>query len=148
MKKIIKSKLYNTETAVCVGAWGNGVPPGDLDFLSESLYRKKTGEYFLHGAGGARTCYACAVGENNWAGGEEIRPLSYEAAREWAEQRLDADAYQAAFGAVPDDDRSRVMTCTVSVGAYEAAKRAASKAGIGLGAYIERLIMEAANAQG
>lgn len=147
MKRIIKNKLYNTETAVCVGTWENGAPLGGFDYMSESLYRKKTGEYFLHGEGGARTCYARAVGENNWTGGEAIRPLSYEAAREWAERRLDADAYQAAFGAAPDDDGTRVMTCTVSVGAYETAKRASSKAGIGLGAYIERLIAEAANAQ-
>lgn len=147
MKKIINSKLYNTETAVRVGAWDNG-EIGGFGYLSETLYRKKTGEYFLHGEGGARTCYAVAVEENHWSGGEAIRPLSYEAAREWAQQRLDADAYQAAFGAVHDDDGTRVMACTVSVAAHEAAKRASSKAGIGLGAYIERLIMEAANAQG
>ena len=148
MRKIINNKQYNTETAVCVGTWSNNCGIRHFDYLSESLYRKKTGEYFLHGEGGARTCYAHAVGENNWAGGETIRPLSYEAAQEWAEQHLDADTYQAAFGTVPDDDGTRVMTCSVSVGAYEAAKRASSKAGIGLGAYIERLIMEATNAQG
>ncbi len=145
MKETIKGKLYNTETAVCVGTWSNDVFPGDLDSLSESLYRKKTGEYFLHGEGGARTCYASAVGENSWSGGEKIRPLSYEVAREWAEKHLDADTYQAAFGTVPDDDGTRVMTCSISVGAYETAKRASSKAGIGLGAYIERLIMDTAN---
>lgn len=144
MKKIINNKLYNTETAVRVGTWDNG-EIGGFDYLSETMYRKKTGEYFLHGEGGARTCYARAVGENSWSGGEAIRPLSYEAARKWAEEHLNADAYAAAFGNVSDDDGTRVMTCSLSVGAYETAKRASSKAGIGLGAYIERLIMEAAN---
>lgn len=146
MKRIIANRQYNTETAVQIGEWDNGEM--GLGHIAERLYRKKTGEYFLHGTGGANTCYARAIEENHWTCGEAIRPLSYEAAREWAEQHLNADTYQAAFGTVSDDDGTRVMTCSVSVGAYEAAKRASSKAGIGLGAYIERLIMETANAQG
>ena len=51
MRKIIANKSYDTNTASLVGAWDNR-EYGNLDYVSESLYRKRTGEYFIHGAGG------------------------------------------------------------------------------------------------
>lgn len=45
MKKIIKGRLYNTETAKYVAnySWGG---PSDFHHVDEDLYRKQTGEFF------------------------------------------------------------------------------------------------------
>ena len=61
MKKIINGKLYDTSTAHLVGEWDNQLY-GNPDYAAESLYRKRTGEFFLHGEGGARSRYAQLVG--------------------------------------------------------------------------------------
>lgn len=100
MKRIIGGRVYDTETARQVGEpWSPaGVCPSDFDWLEETLYRKRTGEYFLHGRGGARTKYAEPYGQSGWTGGERIMPMAYDEAREWAEAHLDADEYIAAFG--------------------------------------------------
>ena len=97
MKKIIDGKKYDTETAKQVGeTWSAG--EGSLGWTEETLYRKRNGEYFLHGQGGAMSRYAEEVGQSSWSGGARIMPLTYDEAREWAEQHMDADAYIAAFG--------------------------------------------------
>lgn len=139
MKKIINNKLYDTSTAQLVGSWDNNMG-GTFDYAAESLYRKRTGEFFLHGEGGARSRYAHLVGENRWAGGETIIPLRWEAARQWAEDHLDADEYQAAFGKIAEDDSRTVVTLSLATSSLEKAKRAASQKGISLSAYIESLI--------
>lgn len=101
MKKIIDGKKYDTDTAKRVGAWDNGYIYGDLDFHEEELYRKSNGEFFMMGWSGARGAYATRDG-NGMRGGGAIVPLSDAEARAWAERHLDADAYEALFGAVPE----------------------------------------------
>lgn len=97
MKKIIGSKKYDTETAKQVGeTWSAG--EGSLAWTEETLYRKRSGEYFLFGEGGAMSRYAEEVGQSSWSGGERIMPLTYTEAKDWAERHMDADAYIAAFG--------------------------------------------------
>ena len=44
-----------------------------------------------------------------WGWGEEITPITEDAAREWAEQHLDSAAYEAAFGEVVEDARLNVL---------------------------------------
>lgn len=58
MKKIINGKMYNTETATELGDFWNGLSTSDFRNLSETLYRKKNGEFFLYGQGGAMTEYS------------------------------------------------------------------------------------------
>ena len=101
MRKIINGKSYDTNTAKLIGSRDNG-EYGGFDFISESLYLKRTGEYFLHGRGGARTCYARYVGAESWCGGEQIIPLNLTSASSWAEKNLTADEYEAAFGEVSE----------------------------------------------
>lgn len=100
MKKIIDGKKYDTETAKQVGeTWSPaGFGPSDFEWYEETLYRKRTGEYFLCGQGGPMSRYAEAYGQSGWAGGERIMPLTYTEAKDWAEQHMDADAYISAFG--------------------------------------------------
>lgn len=139
MKKIINGKLYDTSTAHLVGSWDNNMG-GTFDYAAESLYRKRTGEFFLHGEGGARSRYATQCGDNSWGSGEAIIPLTWDSARQWAEEHLDADEYQAAFGQIAEDDSRTVVTLSLSASSLEKAKRAASQKGMSLSAYIESLI--------
>ena len=101
MKKIIDGKLYNTETATKVGYWDNN-QYGSFNWCMEILYKKKTGEFFLYGEGGALSPYTKSCGQNCWSGSEEIIPYTEAEAKEWAERCLDADDYIAIFGEVEE----------------------------------------------
>lgn len=141
MKKIINGKKYDTATAKEVGSSQRNC--GELSYCCEELYRKKTGEFFLYGEGGPASKYAESCGNNSWSGGCQIIPLTYEAARTWAEKHLDADEYEAVFGEVSEDDSRTAATLSLSVTALETAKRAAAKNSMNLSAYIETLILAA-----
>ena len=106
MKKVINGALYDTETAKLLGknSYSN---PRDFRYWVETLYRTKSGKFFLHGAGGALTKYAVSVGQNEWSGGEKIIPLDLDSAQKWAEEHLDGDDYLAAFGA--PEERTTIM---------------------------------------
>lgn len=139
MKKIINGKVYDTETATRVAGWSNDLGYRDFNWREEALYRKKTGEFFLRGAGGPRTNYAKRVG-NMWGDGEEIMPLTYSEAQKWAEEHLDGNEYETIFGQVAEDD-SRVQVCySLSAATVETIKRRASELCITASAYIESLI--------
>ena len=101
MKKIINGKKYDTDTAKPVVEWNNGRNYTDFGWCSETLYRKRTGEFFLHGQGGARSIYGKWVGDCV-CNGEDISPLSLEEAKEWAEENLSADKYEEIFGEVEE----------------------------------------------
>ena len=142
MKKIINGKVYDTTTAKELGSWESTPYVRDFSRFVETLYQKRTGEFFIHGVGGPSSRYAVSAGQNCWDGGEKIVPLSYDAAREWAEEHLDADDYEAIFGEVCEDDSRVTVTLSLSASAVESAKRAASKAGIRLSAYIGALVID------
>lgn len=102
MKKIINGKKYDTDTAREMGHWDNGRLYSDFGYMEETLYLKKTGEYFLHGEGGPATKYADYLCENTTSYGEAIIPLDEDEAKSWAEQRLDCDNYERIFGEVEE----------------------------------------------
>ena len=110
MKKVINGKLYDTEKAAKMATWENNRDYTSFNHLEETLYRKRTGEYFLHGAGEARTKYAKRYEDNLWGHGEEIIPLTVKAAQEWAEEHLDGDDYERIFGAVDDESEDVLLT--------------------------------------
>ncbi len=101
MKKIINGKRYDTDTAKILGSVGYS-HPGDFNFWVERLYRKKTGEFFLHGFGGPLSKYARRTGLNEWSGGEEIRPLTFREAQKWVEENLEVEEYEEIFGEVEE----------------------------------------------
>lgn len=136
MKKIINGKSYDTTTAECVGSWSNGHPYGDFSYCGEDLYRKRTGEFFLYGEGGAYSRYSRRCGDN-WGCGESIIPLTYAAAQKWAEENLSGEKYEAIFGEVAEDDSRVALTLSLASSVVEKAKRDAAKAGMSLSAYIE-----------
>lgn len=140
MKKVINGKVYDTDKAQRVAEWDNGKWSDRLYRCCEDLYRKRTGEFFLYGYGGPGSKYSVSLGNDNWSGGEKIIPLTYEAARKWAESHLDGDKYDAIFGEIVEDESRVAITISISVAAAEKAKRAAAKADMSLSAYIESLI--------
>lgn len=89
MKKIIDGKTYNTETAKKIAEWDNGLSYNDFDYRSEELYRKRTGEYFLYGSGGARTEWGTVMDDGWLAGGSNIVPLTQEEAQDWLRGNTD-----------------------------------------------------------
>lgn len=128
MKKIIDNRRYDTDTAKEIGSDGYS-NRRDFGFWQETLYQKRTGEFFLHGEGGPASKYATTVGQNEWTGGEKIIPLSFDKAREWAECHLEADEYEAVFGPVEEDDSRRLISLSLSTTAVETLKRLAAESG-------------------
>ena len=101
MKKIINGRKYDTETAKDVGYWSNGYPCSDFNHCEETLYLKKTGEYFLYGEGGALTEYSRDTWDGR-TGSSQIIPMTESEAKEWAENKLSCDEYEALFGEVEE----------------------------------------------
>lgn len=137
MRKIINSKSYDTEKARKAGAWESSYAYNDFHWYGESLYQKRTGEYFLYGEGNAASPYSRAIDTNSWSGGEDIKPLTVEEARLWAEKHLSADAYEQEFGEVAEDDSRTVLSITMTASLAERLRREAAKAEMTLSAYIE-----------
>ena len=97
MKKILNGKMYNTETAkeLANRTFSN---PRDFNYINETLYQKKNGEYFLFGEGGGLTKYAFYVDSSGRTGGWEVIPMTEDDARERMGAHCDADEYIAVFG--------------------------------------------------
>lgn len=142
MKKIINGKLYDTRTAKLVGDYSRRY--GDFSDYDEELYKKRTGEFFLFGEGGPMSAYAKPEGMNSWSGGSDIRPLTYEEAREWAEKKLDADDYAEIFGEPSEGDDAdsdkRQLTLYLPESMVAKVKRIAGREGVSMSAWIEAAI--------
>lgn len=99
MYRVINGARYNTETAKELGSYSNTYNDRDLNCYIETLYRTKAGKYFLHGEGNAMSQYAECYGANSWGWGAKIIPMTEAEAQQWASEHLDADEYDAIFGA-------------------------------------------------
>lgn len=114
MKKVIRGRLYDTERARAIGS---------VSDTGETLYRKRTGEYFL----GSK---------------DRIKPLAYDEAKGWAENALDGDEWIAEFGEPEENGDKTTMNISITVGAADIVKRAAQKKGKSVSETIEVLIRE------
>lgn len=139
MKKVINGKMYDTTKAKLIGQW-NYSNSSDLQYIKEQLYQKRTGEFFLYGQGGPASKYAEAISYNNWSGGSKIIPLTYESAKEWAEEYLSGNDYEEIFGEIEEDDSKRVVSVSITTTTHEKLKRMASEQGISIGEIIDNLI--------
>lgn len=102
MKKIINNKMYNTETATHIESISYGRNRRDYSYYEESLYRKKTGEFFLYGSGGPASKYRKEVAPHSWESGENIIPVTLEDAKSWCEMYISPDYYEEVFGPVEE----------------------------------------------
>lgn len=90
MKKRIDTKMYDTEKAKRINEY---TPYGiysvtDLKWFKETLYRKRTGEFFLYGEGYAGSKYHFPCPAGGCEAGYKIIPLTFDEAKEWYEKLL------------------------------------------------------------
>lgn len=140
MRKIINNKVYDTSSAKLRGEWSNNRGYNDFSWCKESLYEKKTGEFFLYGCGGPMSRYAEATGSNSWSGGARIIPLSVSAARIWAETHLSAEEYEELFGPVIEDDSRVIQAFSLAADSLEILRRTSRETGAPMGVILDGLI--------
>lgn len=133
MKKVISGVLCDTETAKMLGEYEHE-HKSSFHWYVERLYRTKSGKYFIYGEGHAASPYARKVAQSEWAPGEAIKLMPPEAARQWAEDHLDAGEYIAAFGE-PEEMSSVLIAEETKTKLVELKRRT--------GKDIDRLIAEA-----
>lgn len=143
MKKIIAGKVYDTDTATKLGVWWSSNDVRSFSRCEETLYHKRTGEYFLYGYGGPMTKYARAEGQNSWTGGDRIMPMSYDEARTWAEEHLETGEYEAAFGEVTEDESEYALYVKLPMPVADKLRRIASQQGKALRDVLVDLIQRA-----
>lgn len=148
MRKIIKNKMYDTDTAKELATYSNYGDWRDFNHYKEALYQKRTGEFFLFGVGGPRTQYAEQIGQRGWTGGKKIIPLTYDSAREWAEEHLDAGEYEDIFGEVAEDESRTQLCLSISTAAAEKIRRMAQESGQTISDYVESMVKTATDGAG
>lgn len=141
MKKIINGRLYDTKTAKAVGEYDYSYPT-DFNYYHETLYRKRTGEYFIFGWGNAASKYSERVPGGAWMGSEEIIPMTYENARSWAETSMEVEDYEAEFGEVSEGDTDEDVKLSLRVSAKARARleRYCAKTGQTKGQVVSELL--------
>ena len=140
MRKVIDGHVYDSDKAHEVGRWDNGKAHGDLDAVMEALHRTKSGLYFVHGEGGARSRYSRQDSLGVWTGGESVTPLPADDARRWAEEHLTGEECEAEWG-TPDEGEGRVMSVRVPESTYRAIRRAAADSGRTMGEVVADAVM-------
>lgn len=145
MRKQKGSKIYDTDSAMCVGTFENG-KDDNPSWYKESLYRKKTGEFFLAGEGNWDSKYAIRDGRSTVTPegrGYEIFPLDKDDAAVWAKKhgiKLPKELLDDEYG---KKERAGI---TISVIVAKDAKgrldAASERLGVPRAKLIERLIME------
>ncbi len=129
--------MYDTDKAIklCQRSGGSG----SAEFVEE-LYRKRTGEFFLHGSGGALSNYARRNTDGTLVQGERVIPISYAQAREWV-RAYATDKFDAIFGVSEDGTKIRV-SIMLSNRAIDYTKQEAARRKQTISSYLEGLIMD------
>ena len=139
MRAIINGKAYDTATAVRMGFWSNGHHYMDPYSKEETLFRKRTGEFFLLGQGGSETNYAERYGKE-WTGSAKVIPLTFEEAESWSKEHLTKEEYELILD-LPEGKEKKTVSYSLSLAAIERLRRAASSAGISASELLEKLIV-------
>lgn len=100
MKKVINGKKYDTSTAASLAYYSNG--EHGLYEVYEVLYRKATGEFFLHHGHGGLACFVWPCHPRGRKDLQCITPMTESEARRWCEERCDGDTYERIFGLVTE----------------------------------------------
>lgn len=142
MKKIIDGRRYDTDTAEEIAIAKHGYK-NEYSYYEETLYCKRTGEYFLYGYGHGKSRYA-KRSLDGWGPGEDIIPMTYEQARKWAEENLEADEYEAEFGPTSEDGgEDVVLSVRVSPATREILRRLSKKTGRSQGDILDEIVARA-----
>jgi hypothetical protein len=91
-KEVLGGKRFDTETAdfIC-DVSSEGPSPTDFKFWHGGLYKTAKGAYFINGSGGPLTMFRTPADGGGFGGGNGIRVLDMEQARNYAERTLSAD---------------------------------------------------------
>lgn len=142
MKKIINGKVYDTEKAALIGkADHDNVLDAYGNPCKQALYRKKTGEFFVHLEGTSITLHN--IFQNDFRQGKGIYPLTFSQAQKWAEDELTAEQWENIFGEPDEDAEDVTLGVRVSATAAAKLKTEAAKLGIPQGKLLEQWIMKA-----
>ena len=90
MRRIVKNKVYDTDTAKRVGA--------NTLTGTRTLYRKVTGEYFIY--------------DKELTGSNAVLPMDYTVARNWAEKNLSKEDYKRHFKGKDNKDVRTIIEFT------------------------------------
>lgn len=140
MKKIIKKKVYDTDTATLVAS----VPhPNCYDSTGQScvqeLYLKKNGEFFMRLQGAhSDAVHNIRIEDEPHDKGRNIYVLPYDKAREWGEQELTAERWLELFEPVEDDSKAQIHVY-LSKTVISKLKKTAQMQGVTLSALIESM---------
>jgi hypothetical protein len=97
MIKIIGSILYNTDLVQEMGFDTNDHSPSDFEYVTETLYRNFEGGYFLCCIGSNMCKSAGPAGNSIGNERSNIVPLTFSAAREWADELLSLSEMRDSF---------------------------------------------------
>ena len=111
MKKIIKGRQLNTATAKMVGT----VMIDENKDIVETLYRTKSGIYFIHNVYKKSSTGKLEVGE-------DLNIVSLKEAKEWARKLLTKAEYEEYFGENISDETITV-TVNITSKAFQTLKR-------------------------
>lgn len=140
MKKIINGKVYDTDTAAFIArADHENIKDATGNACKQALYRKKTGEFFVHLEGTSISLHN--IFQHDFRQGRGIYPLTYEQAAKWAESELPAEKWEEIFGDPEEDAEDVLLGLQVSAAAAAKLKREAAKNGISQREQLERWIL-------
>lgn len=152
MKKRIRGLEYNTETATKIAEISE-FSHSDNRHYEETLYRKRTGEFFIHGVGNGESKYGKIFGES-MTPGEGIKPLTFDEAKNWYKIILDDPStsyygftkkqYQELFGVAGSSEKT-VISLSMSKKAKKALLDMATKEGKSQSEVAEKLILSVKN---
>lgn len=125
MKKVIKNKVYDTNTAKKLGMRWIGAEYSRSGW--EELFHKKTGEFF--------TLYH-SYSDNS----ERIDPITYDEAQSWAEEHLEGDDYIRIFGEPEEDSTKSALNIYIRNDTAAKLKAEAGRQGVSIGELIEKMM--------
>lgn len=141
MKKIINQRKYDTDTAKALATYETDLAIKNNAYYAATLYRKRNGEYFLYGKGNAGSPYSEMV-DGAFIPGEKITPLTVTQAKSWAQDRTDADTYEAIFGPVDEGEDMKNLHVQIDADQYRQLKDRAAEDDTSVAGVIRSAIWE------
>lgn len=126
-KKVIDGRRYDTDTAREVG---KSTYIDEAHRWIETLYRKNTGEYFLHRW----------IGNGEKVFEEWLIPVTIGAAQDWAKDNLTAEEYKQLFESSEDSQTKRIVTFSLTEATIEKISQTAVRNGCSKSEVIERVM--------
>jgi len=93
MERELRRRIYDPGSAQLVAGVANGFSKTDPRYLSETLYRKANGQFFLIVCKGVQTI---APNDNAFYD-YDIVPMNWHQARKWSCENMDVDDFNSTF---------------------------------------------------